>query len=173
MHSHHKILLAINLIGGLAVLGSYAHGLISSGLGNAFWGDVPESLKPMYTVSMVTATLGYFAFSAYLFKLAPDEARFFGRYSFNLVHSLFVVILVASALWMPLTSIFIQDPRTPFWWAIRVVLFATGAASIILLAAIASSSNDWTPLRILAIAGAVAFCFQTAVLDALVWPHLF
>ena len=173
MHRHHRILLAINLIGGVAVLGSYIHGLISSDLGNAFWGDVPESLKPMYTVSMMAATLGYCAFSAYLFRLLPDETRFFGRYSFSLVQSLYVAILVASSLWMPLTSIFIRDSSTPLWWAIRLVLIVTGAASIALLAAIVSLSDERTPLRIFAIAGAVAFCFQTAILDALVWAFLF
>ena len=174
MHSHHKILLAINLIGGLAVLGSYAHGLISSGLGNAFWGDVPESLKPMYTVSMVTATLGYFAFSAYLFKLAPDEARFFGRYSFNLVHSLFVVILVASALWMPLTFAMLASPSDGLWWAIRLTLAAVGIGSLgLLVGLLAVRPSPPSLAHKLAVLGSLAFCFQTAILDALVWPAYF
>jgi hypothetical protein len=173
MDRHHKILLIINLVGGLAVLGSYARGLFWSELGNAFWGNVPEGLKPIYTVAMLAATLGYFAFSVYLFRLNPSKVVFFGRFSFGVVNKFLVAILAASALWMPLTSIFIQEPSTPLWWAIRLVLLVTGAASIALLAAIVTSTDDWNVLRTLAVAGAIAFCFQTAILDALVWPYFF
>jgi hypothetical protein len=173
MHKHKRSFLAINLLGGTAVLGSYAHGLFWSDLGNAFWGNVPEGLKPLYTVSMLAATLGYFAFSAYLLRVDAERTIFLGRFSFSLINNLLVAILAASALWMPLTAAFIQAPSESLWWGIRLVLLVTGAASLALLAAIASSIEDWSPLRVTAVAGAIAFCFQTAVLDALVWPYFF
>ena len=173
MDKHQKILLAINLLGGVAVLASYAQGLGPSGVGNALWGNVPQGLRPLYTVSMLTATVGYFCFSAYLFRVTSSDLLFRGRFSFNLIHGLYAAILVASALWLPLTALFIQEPSAALWWAIRFVLLVTGAASLALVAALVVSDADASKARLVAIVGAIAFSFQTALLDAVVWPYFF
>jgi uncharacterized membrane protein len=75
---------------------------------------------------------------------------------------------------MPLTSAALDRHSMGLYWAIRIVLAVVGLGSLALLAALlslrtgGSSHAYW-----LAVAGSAAFCFQTAVLDALVWPAFF
>ncbi len=68
----------------------------------------------------------------------------------------------------------LSAPTAGLWIAIRVVLFAVGGASILLLLALLGSDFDrGNALFWLAVAGSLAFCFQTAILDAIIWPHFF
>ena len=54
--SSRNLLLALNALGGGAVLWSYVVGLMGdSSVGNALWGGVPETLRPLYTVNMFLA----------------------------------------------------------------------------------------------------------------------
>ena len=56
-------LAAIVLLGGAAVLASYAYILaIDPATRDSLWGGVPSALLPGYTASMVLAAVGYFAF---------------------------------------------------------------------------------------------------------------
>jgi hypothetical protein len=176
MHADRRTLLFINLVGGAAVLGSYAHGLASNPLTRGeVWGGVPESLKPLYTASMLCAAAGYFAFSYFVFfRIDPERTRIAGRFSLGAFSALYALILVPSALWMPLTFAMIEAPSSTLWWAIRGVLAAVGLGSLLLFAAIAAAPAERAPWsRRVALAGCAAFCFQTAVLDAWVWPAYF
>jgi hypothetical protein len=56
------ILLLINVLGGVAVIGSYVLGLRGGSSADVLWGQVPESVRPVYAVSMAICVLGYFAF---------------------------------------------------------------------------------------------------------------
>jgi hypothetical protein len=167
-------MILINVLGGIAVLGSYAWCLTRypAGAGD-FWGGVPDGLRPVYTVNMFLAAAGYFAFTFFLvFRLAPgDGARGLGRGTFN---ALYALILAPSALWMPLTFAMLESPSDGFWWAVRLTLAAVGIGSLGLLAGLVvvrPSPPTWA--HRLAVVGSVAFCLQTAVLDALVWPAFF
>jgi len=81
---------------------------------------------------------------------------------------------VPSALWMPLTFRMVEQPGAALWWAIRIVLAMVGLASLALLWALLRLEPSQPRLaHALAVAGGVAFCFQTALLDALVWPVFF
>ncbi|UCE84714.1 MAG: hypothetical protein JSU66_10140 [Deltaproteobacteria bacterium] len=176
MHRTRLWLLAINLVGGIAVLGSYASGLASHpGSAGAVWGGVPEGLRPLYTVSMLLAAAGYFAFSYLVFfRIDPDRDRLAGRFAYGAFPVIYALILVPSALWMPLTFAMLESPSLPLWIAIRVTLAVVGLASLGLLAAILSVKPRPAPVaHAVAIVGAAAFSFQTAVLDALVWPAYF
>ena len=75
------VLLIINVFGGIAVIGSYVIGLITHpGTGNALWGGMPESVRPIYYVSMIIAALGYFAFIYFvLFRITRSEERRVGK----------------------------------------------------------------------------------------------
>jgi hypothetical protein len=87
---------------------------------------------------------------------------------------LYALILAPSALWMPLTFAMLEAPSGALWAAIRLTLAVVGLASLGLLAAIASARPADAPIaRRVALAGALAFSMQTAVLDALVWPAYF
>jgi hypothetical protein len=176
MHPRLRSLLWLNVISGSAVLGSYAHGLLANPLVRGdLWGGVPHALRPLYTASMLIAAAGYFAFSYFVFfRLDPARTRVAGRFGFGVFHALYALILVPSALWLPLTFEMIASPSAGLWLAIRCVLATVGVGSLGLVAAIASARpSESRVARAVALAGAAAFAFQTAALDAVVWPAWF
>ena len=85
MHPQKKAMLSINVVGGVAVLGSYADGLLSHpGDGAALWGGAPQEVRSLYAAGMLLAALGYFAFTYYLLRrLDPVEARVGKRFGFG------------------------------------------------------------------------------------------
>jgi len=176
MHPQQRRLLALNLVGGIAVLASYYAGFAmhpaNAGL---LWGKLPEGLKPLYTVSMLSAAAGYFPITVLLlFRTDPERARIAGRFGFGCFQLLYGLILIPSALWMPLTFRLLDGWDPALWTTIRVVLALVGIGSLGLLAALLTLSPVTSRrLYLLAVAGAVAFCVQTAVLDATVWPAYF
>ena len=171
MHPRVLSLIALNVLGGMAVLGSYVSGLGESGVGDALWGGVPESLRPLYTVNMFAAAAGYFLFASYiLFRLPPDATRIAGRFDYRLFHLLFALVLLPSALWLPLTEEMVRAPSGLLWVLIRIDLALVGIGALGLLAALLSLSDAVPRGRTLAVIGLLPFCLQTAVLDALVWP---
>ncbi len=176
MHPKKWLLLIINLLGGAAVLGSYAYGIRTHP--NAMvtlWGGVPASIRPFYTAGMVLAAAGYFAFIHFvLFRLNPRTTRIANRLGFGTFNALFAAILVPSALWMPLTFAATEAASVVLLWAVRLVLVAVGIASLSLLAALLNlkaRQPSWAYW--LGVTGCVAFCVQTAVLDMIVWSAYF
>ena len=136
-----KALIAINVIGGIAVLGSYALGIASNpATRGEVWGGVPEALRPLYTVNMLLAAAGYFLFSHYVvFRLDPARVRVASRFGPGVFPVLYALILAPSALWMPLTFEMLAAPSAALWIAIRLTLFAVGLGSLGLLFAIAGA----------------------------------
>lgn len=176
MGTQQIILLVINVIGGAAVIGSYIYGLNAQpGGANLLWGGVPANIIPFFSVSMVLAALGYFALGYYiLFRLVPGEVLIAGRFGFSLFYAIFLVILILSALWMPLTNVYLGNPSTGMWIGVRTVLALVGLASIALLWALLSLQTRTPAIPYwLAIAGSGYFAFHTAILDAVVWAALF
>jgi hypothetical protein len=176
MTADKRTLVLINLLGGFAVLGSYIYCLATNPTTRSnLWGNVPDELRPAYTISMLLATAGYFAFSHFvLFRIDARAARIGGSYGYRLFLWVYAGILAPSALWMPLTLRMFEAPSSELWIAIRIVLGLVGASSLLLVWAIAAArpaGPGWA--RALALVGAVAFAVQTAVLDALVWPYYF
>jgi hypothetical protein len=84
------------------------------------------------------------------------------------------MILIPSALWLPLTSAMVQQPSNLLWLGILLVLAVVGLGSMgLLLALLTLQPRQPTAAYWLAVLGAVAFCFQTTVLDLFVWTGLF
>jgi len=170
-----RLTMWINVVGGCAVLFSYAYGLASNPLTRGqVWGGVPDGMRPLYTVNMLLAAAGYFAFSYFvLFRLDPRRTRV-GRLGFGIFSALYALILIPSALWMPLTFAMIEAPSAGLWWTIRITLGLVGIGSLGLLAAIVVVRSPVAAgARWAAVIGSGFFCLQTAVLDALVWPAFF
>lgn len=170
-----RSLLWLNAVGGAAVLASYGVGIGSGAIsGDALWGGVPESLRPLYTINMFLAAAGYFLFTPYiLFRLAPDTTRIAGRFGFSLFHGLYALVLLPSALWLPLTAHVLAQPSAFAWALVRVDLALVAFGSLGLLAALLALTSEVPRGRTLAVIGLLPFCLQTAVLDALVWPAFF
>ena len=176
MDAEQILLGVINIIGGILVIGSYLQGARAHpGRVGEAWGNVPASIKPIYTISMLTAAAGYFAFSYFIiFRLDPAEVAAVNSFSYPLFILAYALILFPSAMWMPLTFAMLEKPSRILWWAIRVTLFIVGIGSLGLLALLLILNHDepmW--LLWLAVAGSALFCIQTAFLDALVWPIYF
>ena len=160
----------INLAGGSAVLASYGWGLAWLGdrAGEA-WGGVPADLRRWYTVSMLAAAAGYFPMTHFVLDLLRSEREL--RFD---PARLYVLILVGSALWLPLTCMMLESPGLVLWWLIRMDLAIVGIASVAVLALVATNGRTAsTPRWLATLAGATAFCLQSAVLDAIVWPSHF
>jgi hypothetical protein len=164
-----------NVLGGAAVLGSYVHGIATHpGTSGAVWGGVPESLRPLYSVSMLLAAAGYFPMTLFLLRRDPDGARVWGRPAFRVFGWLYALVLIPSALWMPLTFRMLETPSAWLWWLVRLDLLAVAVGALGILAAVLAlrpleRRGAWR----LAVVGSLCFCFQTAVLDAVVWPAFF
>ena len=176
MGTQQIILLVINILGGIAVIGSYVLGLSGqSGGANALWGGIPNNIRTVYAVSMILSALGYFAFIYFiLFQLIPSEVVIGGRFGFSLFIAIFLFILIPSAFWMPLTNIYLSNPTSGTWIAIRIVLAIVGIASIALACALISLKTGNHGLAYwLAIVGSGYFAFHTAILDAIIWAAMF
>ena len=176
MHSDQIALGIINIIGGILVIGSYVRGIQThpESRGQA-WGGIPHRLKPMYTACMPLAAAGYFAFSYFiLFRLDPGEVRIADTLGFGFFYAVYVLILLPSAMWMPLTFAMLDRPSRTRWWAIRSTLTIVGLASLALLAGLVLLNTETSGYAYwLAVAGAALFSVQTAMLDAVVWPRYF
>ena len=176
MATQHIILLIINIIGGIAVIGSYIFGIKAQSSGaNALWGGVPPNIRPVYGISMVLSALGYFAFLYFiLFELSPDEVLIGERFDFSVFYLIFILILLPSALWMPLTNVYIGNQSTGIKIGVRAVLALVGLASIALVWAILSLEIKTPSVPYwLAVAGSSYFAFHTAILDGIIWSVLF
>ena len=170
------ILLVIIVAGGIAVLGSYFLGLRgASGGSAALWGGVPKRIRPVYVVSMLLSAIGFLAVLYFLFfEVDPKEIAIGGQPGFTLLYPIFVLMLAPSALWMPLTKIYVQSPKTGLWIAVRLVLLVVGLASIALVWALfALEPAGSSVARWFAVVGSIYFAFHTFVLDALLWTALF
>jgi hypothetical protein len=170
------LMIFINLIGGIAVLGSYAHGVLTHpGASDILWGQVPQGIRPFYTAGMLLAATGYFAFTYFvLFRLDPNDTQVAGRLGFGLFNALYAAILIPSALWMPLTFLAVERSSLALLWIVRVVLAVVAVASLGLFFALMNVKPRY-PLwaHRMAVIGSASFCIQTVLLDAILWRSFF
>jgi hypothetical protein len=169
------ILLLMNVVGGVAVLGSYVLWLKGSpGGADALWGGVPAKIRPVYGVSMIFSAIGYLAVLYYLFFTAdPGEVQIAGGSGFVWFIPIIVLMLFPSALWMPLSALYLDRPGRGAWVGVRVVLFVVGLASIALAWALLALEPSGGAAYWIAVVGSIWFAFHTFVLDAVVWAALF
>lgn len=167
-------LLAVILAGGPAVLGSYAFGAMHPPENGSIWGGIPQSLQPLYTVSMLCATIGFFPFTWLLLgRTSPATARV-GAFGYGFFSLCYALVMICSAAWLPLTTQLIDAPSASAWLAVRAVLFGAALGSLGILFGIWQLEPRATSrTRIAALVGCALFCWQTVVLDALVWAAYF
>ncbi len=167
-------LVLINILGGSCVLFSYLHGAAADEVGG-IWGGIAPAWQPLYVASMLAAAVGYFPFTYFLIRnIDLDEGNFAGGLGYNTIAAAYVLILVASSLWLPLTLRMLQAPSGLLWLFIRLDLALVALGTITLMVATAT----FTPfkserMRVAAMVGLAFFALQTVLLDALIWPALF
>lgn len=174
MHRQHKVMAALNLGGGPAVLGSYVVGILGHpDTAGELWGQIPEALRPLYTANMFVAAAGYLVFTAVLWsRVDPDRARTFAGLGFAWFNACYAAILIASTLWMPLSFVALEQPAIlPLVW-LDLAIVAAGSLGVLVGLRRHFSRPRPTSGR-LAIVGAALFCGQTVVLDFLIWPWFF
>ena len=140
----------------------------------SIWGGVPEAAQPLYTLSMLCAATGFFPFTwLFAFKTDPARARF-GSFGYGVLAPLYAAVTLCSAAWLPLTSQLLDAPSTLGWIAVVGVLLGAALGSLgLLAAAVTLTPRPSTGWRVAAIVGASFFCWQTVVLDLMVWTFYF
>jgi len=169
-------LAALNVVGGVLVLVSYVFAFgFAPEVRGALWGGVPESWRPVYTVNMLLAAAGYFPFTwLFVLRTRPAELLAATGVPYAGLGLLYGLVLIPSALWLPLTAQMLADPSPGRWIAVRATLFAValGATGLLWLALRLARARGGAA-RWAAFAGTLPFFTQTAILDALVWPAWF
>ncbi len=141
---------------------------------NALWGTMPAELQAVYGVTMWLAAGGYFFFSYYFLVRTDAEQARFGRFGFGLINALYALVMVTSALWMPLTFAYLENPTPGAWLLVRADLLLVGVGTIGLTIALFTMKPRAEGLAgVLALLGLLLFAVQTAFLDPIVWPQFF
>ena len=167
--------LIINLLGGTAVIGSYVWGFLARpDAAGILWGGVPAGIRPFYTAGMLLAAAGYLVFSYFLLRADTGEVKVAGRFGFGIFNALYLLVLIPSALWMPLTLLAVDQASALTLWLVRADLALVALAALGMLFALWNlqpRGPGWK--HILLILSGLAFCFQTVILDAIVWVAYF
>jgi len=93
---------------------------------------------------------------------------------FGVINSCCAAVVVASALWMPLTFAHLADPSIALWPLIRADLIVVGIGAVGLLMTLFNLSPrpaGWAGSA--TIIALLLFALQTAFLDPFVWPLFF
>ena len=107
------ILLLINVFGGVAVHRELHPGPSGESTADVLWGGVSEGVRPVYYVSMILSALSYFAFLYFLLvRVDPAKVVISGRFGYSVFYPIFLLILIPSAFWMPLSNLYVNDPGT-------------------------------------------------------------
>lgn len=169
-----RALLQLIAVGGSAVLASYLLAL-DPAIGGSLWGGIPEGpIRDLYTVNMFLAAAGFFPATWLLVFATPASAlRERTGLGFQAMFALYAAILMASALWLPLTALYVSAPSTPVWLLIRLVLLVVGGAASVLGLMLIRLARRGPAIAWLAVVAFFFFWLQTMVLDALVWPHYY
>ena len=162
-----RLLFAIvQVLGGLAVLGSYAWGIATHPNPECLWGTIPEEWVGLYSSCMPFAAIGYLVATGTWWRRAEPA-------DLGWITATYAVFLTASTAWMPL-SLWAFDQGDPSLWPwIQLNLAITAFASCFLGAALVQRARLEGGLWTAAAIGWCALCWQTVALDAVVWPQFF
>ena len=175
MPSERSRFIALNVVGGLLVLGSYAACIEGwPEQSKKLWGAIPEAVIPYYTLNMFVAATGYFLFSWRALAASGSSSTFVGGRSFSFLLAAYAATLLGSALWMPLSLYAVIHGAEWMYWIIVADLGVVAGGSLsILLCMVTMAPTGPSKTRIASITGACMFCSQTVLLDFAVWPWFF
>ena len=161
-----RLLFAIvQVVGGLSVLGSYAHGAVTHpDTVERLWGTIPEVLWTPYSLCMPPAAVGYLVATWMLWRRSPNAE------GYRRTMAWYAGFLVTSAVWMPLCFAALDHQRASLLPVIQIDLALAGGFALAVAWEIHKSDLS---RRRLALAAWAFLCWQCVVLDALVWPRFF
>lgn len=169
------ILAGIITFFGLLVVGSYILGFGLHPNALDLWGRMPQTVQQLITTNMLIAASGFMVFSGFIvFRIDPILTRVISRLSYSVFHFLYLLVLIPSALWMPLALQALDTGSLVWVWTARAVLILVGLGSIGILTALMTihpRHHRW--LHIFSILGCLFFCLQTVVFDPIIWSIYF
>ena len=154
-----KVSLAVVLVGGLSVLGSYVPVLRNT---KALWYNMNALVKSYFLPLMLVAAGGFITyFIDYLIK--PDPRK--GLLSYGFTHPiLLAILLLASTAWSLFQVLHVKTSRPSYAILASTTLVVTAICSILLLAGTVEADESW-----LGVVGLGLFCLTTVVNDGVVY----
>ena len=169
-----SIFFLVNLVGGLAVLGSYCVGLyLYPDQRTALWGGVVGNWKTLFTTSMFFAAAGYLVF-CYTMTISDgaNESSFLGKYTFTILAAAF---LFSASVWMPATLQYL-DTKNEIWWIVSVTSLWITAASLTCMG-LAFNFTEFPNVNLfqnsVTLTGMICITFHCLVFDAIIWVTKF
>ena len=169
-----SIFFLVNLVGGIAVLGSYCAGLyLYPDQRTALWGGVVGNWKTLFTTSMFFAATGYIVF-CYTMTISDgaNESSFLGKYTFIILAAAF---LFSASVWMPATLQYL-DTKNEIWWVVSVTSLWITAACLTCMG-LAFNFTEFPNVNLfqnsVALTGMICITFHCLVFDAIIWVTKF
>ena len=172
-----NIFVLINVVGGIAVLGSYVLCLMMfPEQREALWGGVVGTTRNIVVISMLFSAAGYLAFLYIsVFNVSTDLFSDKSLLDGNLILLLALSFLLASTVWMPASVGFLETSNNVYlnlsvaslWIA---ALSLVGLLVTVFLTDFSTTSN--LP-KILSIVGLGMITFHCLVFDAIMWVSNF
>ena len=169
-----SIFFLVNLVGGIAVLGSYCAGLyLYPDQRTALWGGVVGNWKTLFTTSMFFAATGYIVF-CYTMTISDgaNESSFLGKYTFIILAAAF---LFSASVWMPATLQYL-DTKNEIWWVVSVTSLWITAACLTCMG-LAFNFTEFPNVNLfqnsVTSIGMICITFHCLVFDAIIWVTKF
>ncbi len=174
LNTTQKIFLIVTTILGSLVLLSYVLGLRAGEGADALWGGTPEKIRGVYTASMIVSATAYLIATVFIFmNMNNKELTLPFSLNMNIFIILYAILLVCSAVWIPLINQMVANPSTLIWVLIRASLILVGLSSLaILFLLIKISPRPTGALYWSSVVGMTLFFIHTGILDAFLWPYL-
>jgi len=165
MSDRKKLITTIAILGPCVLLSYYIAAQFNTKGINALWGNIPDNIKVYYPIGMIVATIGFFPFT-YLTVFKSDKPKqYFVPY---------LLILIPSILWMPMTVSYINSPNEFTWILIRIVLIIVAIGAILIYMRMKTEFGaEKSTLYLFALIGVLGFIAHTLLLDGLLWPYYF
>lgn len=171
-------ILFVNTILGLLLLYTYYFSINKLEKPQRLWGRIHEKYRPVYTVSMLLAALGYMLMMYFLVVKVKNNNELLRE-----ILVLQIIVILASMLWMPLATKYIKNKNEDknknkniiLKFAIILILFTVAIASLGNFFKVLSINFPQKDInvRFFSVIGAFYLFFHTFALDFLSWNYNF
>lgn len=173
MNTQQIIFLTINLVGGPLVLLSYVIGLKAGKSADILWGGTPKRIRGVYTLSMLISATSLLVTTVFIFLILNNGDIELPYYlNTNIFNILYSVLLLFSAIWIPLVNVMVNRPSKLIWLSIRFGLILVGLSALGIFILLLGIIPQPTGLLYWAsVIGMGVFLIHTGILDAFLWPY--